>query len=145
MDRLNYHHLRLFREVANEGNLTRAAKRVGLSQSALSSQIRTLEQRLGHNLFDRKGRSLKLTEVGAIVLDHADRIFGTGRELLATLEGSASEMRALRVGAVSTLSRNFQMEFPWLGSIAIASFAWFFISFWGGILVMLWARLMKIF
>ncbi|MEM6403334.1 MAG: apolipoprotein N-acyltransferase [Cyanobacteria bacterium P01_D01_bin.116] len=34
---------------------------------------------------------------------------------------------------------------PWLGSIAIASFAWFFISFWGGILVMLWARLMKIF
>ena len=34
---------------------------------------------------------------------------------------------------------------PWLGSIAIASFAWFFISFWGGILVMLWARLMKVF
>ncbi|MDY6897680.1 MAG: apolipoprotein N-acyltransferase [Cyanobacteriota bacterium] len=34
---------------------------------------------------------------------------------------------------------------PWLGSIAIASFAWFFISFWGGILTMLWAKLMKIF
>ncbi|MEM7715883.1 MAG: apolipoprotein N-acyltransferase, partial [Cyanobacteria bacterium P01_A01_bin.68] len=34
---------------------------------------------------------------------------------------------------------------PWLGSIAIASFAWFFISFWGGILVMLWARLIKVF
>ncbi len=34
---------------------------------------------------------------------------------------------------------------PWLGSIAIASFAWFFISFWGGILVMLWAKLMSIF
>ena len=34
---------------------------------------------------------------------------------------------------------------PWLGSIAIALFAWFFISFWGGILVMLWAKLMGIF
>ncbi len=34
---------------------------------------------------------------------------------------------------------------PWLGSIAIALFAWFFISFWGGILVMLWAKLMRIF
>ena len=34
---------------------------------------------------------------------------------------------------------------PWLGSIAIALFAWFFISFWGGILVMLWAKLMNIF
>ncbi|MGB3650577.1 MAG: apolipoprotein N-acyltransferase [Rivularia sp. (in: cyanobacteria)] len=34
---------------------------------------------------------------------------------------------------------------PWLGSIAIALFAWFFISFWGGILVMLWAKLMSIF
>lgn len=34
---------------------------------------------------------------------------------------------------------------PWLGSIAIALFAWFFISFWGGILVMLWAKLMRVF
>lgn len=111
MDRLNYHHLRLFHEVANDGNLTRTAKRVNLSQSAISSQIRTLEQRLGHDLFERVGRRLKLTEVGLIVLDHADRIFGTGHELMATLDRTGGQLPPLRVGAISTLSRNFQLSF----------------------------------
>lgn len=118
MDTLNYHHLRYFREVAHDGNLTRTAERVNLSQSALSSQIRTLEARLGHALFDRVGRRLVLTEVGQIVLDHADRIFGTGEELIATLQRSNAEVPPLRVGALSTLSRNFQLRFlaPVLGA-----------------------------
>jgi LysR family transcriptional activator of nhaA len=71
MQNLNYHHLRYFHEVAKEGNLTRAANRINLSQSALSIQIRQLEERLGHPLFDRIGRQLVLTEVGRIVLDRA--------------------------------------------------------------------------
>lgn len=111
MDTLNYHHLRYFREVAHEGNLTRTAERMNLSQSALSAQIRTLEDRLGHRLFDRVGRHLKLTEVGRVTLDYADRIFGTGHELLTTLERGYKGNTPLRVGALSTLSRNFQMRF----------------------------------
>ncbi|RKF05812.1 LysR family transcriptional regulator [Oceaniradius stylonematis] len=111
MDRLNYHHLRYFREVAHEGNLSRAAERLNVAQSALSSQIRTLEARLGHALFERIGRTLVLTEVGRITLDHADRIFGVGEELLATLDRSGSAEPPLRVGALSTLSRNFQIAF----------------------------------
>ena len=111
MDQLNYHHLRYFREVAHEGNLTRTAERLNLSQSALSTQIRNLEDRLGHPLFDRVGRQLVLTEVGRIALDHADRIFGTGRELLETLNRSNDQTPPLRVGALSTLSRNFQLQF----------------------------------
>ncbi|MCC1491976.1 LysR family transcriptional regulator [Cognatishimia sp. F0-27] len=111
METLNYHHLRYFREVAHEGNLTRAADRLNLSQSALSSQIRTLEDRLGHALFDRTGRRLVLTEAGRIALNHADRIFGTGKELIDTLERTGTARAPLRVGALSTLSRNFQMRF----------------------------------
>ena len=72
--RLNYHHLRYFREVAIEGNLGRAAERLNVAQSALSVQIRQLEERLGFTLFDRVARSLVLTEAGRIALDHADRI-----------------------------------------------------------------------
>ncbi|MEM1007166.1 MAG: LysR family transcriptional regulator, partial [Pseudomonadota bacterium] len=47
---LNYHHLRYFWAVAHDGNLTRTAQRLNLSQSALSVQIRELEDRLGHPL-----------------------------------------------------------------------------------------------
>lgn len=111
MDRLNYHHLRYFREVAREGHLTRAAERLNLSQSALSAQIRQLEDRLGHALFARRGRQLILTEAGRIALDHAERIFGAGEELLTVLGDGSGRARPLRIGALSTLSRNFQLQF----------------------------------
>ncbi len=109
--RLNYHHLRYFEEVAREGNLTRAAARLNLSQSALSTQIRQLEERLGHPLFTRTGRTMVLTEAGHIALDHATRIFGVGDDLIATLTKSGGTAGPLRVGALSTLSRNFQLRF----------------------------------
>lgn len=108
---LNYHHLRYFREVAIEGNLGRAAARLNVAQSALSVQIRQLEARLGFDLFDRVGRALHLTEAGRIALDYADRIFNAGDELVATLRQGGPASQVLRVGALSTLSRNFQMRF----------------------------------
>ena len=109
--RLNYHHLRYFREVAHEGHLGRTAARLNVAQSALSMQIRQLEDRLGHALFQRVARTLVLTEAGRIALAHADRIFSAGDELLATLQQNGSAAAPLRIGALSTLSRNFQMQF----------------------------------
>jgi LysR family transcriptional activator of nhaA len=117
MSELNYHHLRYFWAVAHDGNLTRAASRLNLSQSALSTQIKTLEERLGHALFERRGRQLHLTEAGRLVLDHADAIFVVGDELIGALRDRESGRRILRVGALATLSRNFQLSFlqPLLG------------------------------
>lgn len=114
---LNYHHLHLFRAVAHDGNLTRTAEKLHLSQSAVSVQIRKLEDRLGHPLFDRRGRQLHLTEAGRIALDHADAIFAVGDELLGTLRDAGRGLQVLRVGALATLSRNFQLGFlrPVLG------------------------------
>lgn len=111
MAQLNYHHLQYFQAVAHEGHLTRAARRLRISQSALSSQIRQLEERLGQPLFERRGRALHLTEAGRIALDHADTIFATGDELVATLQQTARTRQVLRVGALATLSRNFQLAF----------------------------------
>lgn len=112
MAELNYHHLRYFQTVAHEGNLTRAAERLNVSQSAVSTQIRQLEDRLGQELFERRGRTLVLTEAGRIALDHADSIFAIGDELLSTLGERPSERRRiLRVGSLATLSRNFQIGF----------------------------------
>lgn len=114
---LNLHHLRLFRAVAHDGTLTGAARRLNLSQSALSTQLRTLEATLGHDLFVREGRGLTLTEAGRIALDHADAIFRTAEDLSATLRETGRVRRALRIGALATLSRNFQVQFlrPLLG------------------------------
>lgn len=108
---MNLHHLRLFRAVAADGSLTGAARRLNLSQSALSTQIKALEASLGHALFERRGRSLVLTEAGRIALDHADAIFRTAEDLAAVMRETGNVRRALRVGALATLSRNFQMEF----------------------------------
>ena len=118
MNHLNFHHLRYFWAVAHEGNLTRAAQRLHVSQSAVSVQIKQLEQQLGHELFERRGRQLALTEAGSIALDYADTVFGLGDELVGTLgEHTGTARRVLRVGALSTLSRNFQISFlqPLLG------------------------------
>lgn len=114
---LNYNHLRYFHAVAHEGSLTRAAARLNLSQSALSVQLGRLEAALGHDLFERAGRRLLLTEAGRIALDYADTIFETGDELTATLAGRGAAQRTLRIGALPTLSRNFQRQFiaPLLG------------------------------
>lgn len=111
VNRLNYHHLRYFREVARQGHLGRTANLLNVSQSALSTQIKQLEESLGHALFERVSRKLVLTEAGKIALDHADRIFGAGDELLATLQQTGTTAPPLRVGALSTLSRNFQLRF----------------------------------
>jgi len=118
MAQLNYKHLKYFWAVAHEGHLTRAAERLNLSQSALSSQIRRLEEQLGHALFERRGKRLVLTEAGQVALEHADTIFSTGEELLGVLSDRAGlTRRVFRVGALATLSRNFQIAFlrPLLG------------------------------
>lgn len=110
--RINYNHLRYFWFVAHEEHLTRAAEKLNLSQSALSVQIKTLESDLGHDLFERRGRRLTLTETGRLVLDYADAIFRTGEDLLYQLaHGQEIDRRVFRVGAIPTLSRNFQIEF----------------------------------
>lgn len=109
---LNYHHLRYFYTIATEASLTRAAEQLNLSQSALSIQLKKLEEMFGCALFDREHKGLVLTEEGRIALDYAETIVRSGDELLQTLVNRGGlYQRVLRVGAAATLSRNFQLEF----------------------------------
>ncbi|WP_086616748.1 LysR family transcriptional regulator [Erythrobacter tepidarius] len=111
MANLNLHHLRLFRATAREGTLTAAARALNISQSAVSTQIKALEADLGHDLFERRGRHLVLTEAGRIALDYADQIFLASDQLMATFRAVGGQRKVLRIGALATLSRNFQMRF----------------------------------
>jgi DNA-binding transcriptional LysR family regulator len=64
-------HLEYFVAVAEEASFTRAAARVHVAQPGVSAQIRQLERELGQPLFDRSGRTVRLTEVGQTVLPYA--------------------------------------------------------------------------
>lgn len=116
--KLNYHHLFYFWTVAKTGHLTRAAQSLHVSQSALSGQIRKLEDSLGYELFIRKSRRLHLSEAGRVAFGYAEDIFGLGGELTALFSsGIQTNRQSLKIGAVATLSRNFQEGFlkPLLG------------------------------
>ena len=112
MDFLNYHHLRYFRVIAGELNLSRAARKLNLSPPALSVQLKQLEESMGHALFERLPSGLELTEAGRVALEYAQTIGRAGAELMDVMRhGVGAGRQVLRVGAVSTLSRNFQLEF----------------------------------
>lgn len=103
---LNYHHLRLFWEVARAGSLRAAAVRLHLSQPTISSQIKSLEKSLDERLFDRTGRGMKLTPSGRLVMECAAEIFSLGTEMVRSLHGLGST-RSLRlnVGITDSLPK----------------------------------------
>jgi DNA-binding transcriptional LysR family regulator len=67
------HQLRYMAAVAKAGSFTRAAEELYLAQPSLSVQVRKLEQELGVPLFERLGRSVRLTHAGELFLEHAQR------------------------------------------------------------------------
>ena len=87
MSWLNYHHLLYFWTVAREGNLTRASRQLNLTPQTVSAQIRSLEEDLGVELFERKGRRLVLTDAGRQAERYASEIFHLGRDLRDAIQG----------------------------------------------------------
>jgi DNA-binding transcriptional LysR family regulator len=115
--------LRTFREVAETLNFTKAAERLHLTQSAVSHQIRTLERDLGEPLFIRAKRGVKLSEAGAVALDHARRILDesdalrerfTGGEHTAIGRVRAAAATQAFVHLFAPLFESFMRAHPWV-------------------------------
>jgi LysR family transcriptional activator of nhaA len=106
MDWLNYHHLLYFWTTVREGSITKACRRLHLTQPTVSAQIRALEKSLKSALFDRSGKTLALTDTGRMVYRYADEIFALGRELQDALH-DRPRGQALRfaVGVADTLPK----------------------------------------
>jgi DNA-binding transcriptional LysR family regulator len=93
--------LRYFVAVAEHGGFSRAADIVGVVQSAISHRIQDLEQEVGTKLFDRVGRSVRLTEAGTVLLADA-------RGILRAIEAAKDNLRQLTAGARGRLRIGFQ-------------------------------------
>ena len=89
--------LRSFATVADVGGVTRAAGLLNLTQSAVSMQLKRLEDALGQALFDRSGRGISLTAQGEQLAGYARRMLALNDEALARLTGDAWEGE-LRLG-----------------------------------------------
>ncbi|MEO5814989.1 MAG: LysR substrate-binding domain-containing protein [Gemmatimonadaceae bacterium] len=101
---LNLHHLRLFASVAEQGGFSRAATVLRLSQPAVSKSVRELEREVGSPLFERGGRTPRLTESGTLLFARARELFAverTAEEELRALRGLESGV--LRIGASTTV------------------------------------------
>lgn len=97
---MNLNQLKSFHAVATSGSFTGAAKRLGVSQPALTSQVKGLESTYGVQLFHRRARGVDLTSVGLALFAEAERLFTVERTAEALLTGTGVQMRgSLRVGA----------------------------------------------
>jgi DNA-binding transcriptional LysR family regulator len=95
--------LRYFVAVAEEGNISRAAKRIFLTQPALSRQIKALEREIGQCLFERQAHSIRLTPVGEALVREARDILQHAEEALERVR-SAGRGARLRVGYAPSLA-----------------------------------------
>lgn len=95
--RMELRQLRYFVAVAEEGNISRAAKKIFLTQPALSRQIKALEEEFGHCLLERQAHSIRLTAAGEILLREARELLTHADALLERVRTTGSGLR-LRVG-----------------------------------------------
>lgn len=116
---LNYKQLHYFWRVAKVGSIARAAEQLRLAPQTISSQIGTLEESLGTELFHRVGRRLELTAAGQLALSYADDIFQIGRELEETVRNRPGQGDILfRVGVADVVPKSmaYHLLAPALGS-----------------------------
>jgi LysR family transcriptional regulator, benzoate and cis,cis-muconate-responsive activator of ben and cat genes len=95
--------LRYFVAVAEEGNISRAAKRIFLTQSALSRQIKALEEEIGQCLLERQAHSIRVTPVGQALLDEAQELLQQADQMLERVRSAGRGVR-LRVGYAPSLA-----------------------------------------
>src|ERR1700677_96721 len=103
--------LRYFAVVAEEGNLTRAAERLFVSQAALTKQIRRLESQLGVRLFTRSRAGMALTAAGQALAKQAPAVLGGWDQALREAKSAASQAaRVLRVGFLAGAANEATQE-----------------------------------
>lgn len=114
---MEFHQLRYVCAIAETGSFSRAAERCQIAQPSLSQQVLKLEEDLGAKLFDRLGRSVRLTEAGRAFLPHARAILNQMEEARSSVADQCADTAgSVAVGAIPTIA-------PYLMPRFTASFA----------------------
>ena len=101
---MNLHHLAIFATVAATGSLTASARKLHVSQPALSRELKAFEQRLGVMLFERHAKGMRLTQAGEVLNRYAVRLFELERTAEAAMQEIAGALRGrLTLGASNTI------------------------------------------
>lgn len=101
--------LKYFLQTAQRGNFTRAAEDLGISQPALSRSIQKLEDELGQPVFERKSRSIVLTEAGTLLQARAQQVLSILEDTKAEITDDGQSGR-VRIGAIPTIAPYFLPE-----------------------------------
>ncbi|HEY9057401.1 MAG TPA: LysR family transcriptional regulator [Aurantimonas sp.] len=106
---LDLDHLRTFVAIVDAGSFTRAADDVFKTQSAVSMQMRRLEERLGVTLFERTGRTIRITDAGSRLLAYARRMLALSQETLSAFDEEAMQGH-VRIGLPDDYAERFLPE-----------------------------------
>jgi len=105
---INFNQLRVFHEAAKHQNFTVAAKKLFITQPAVTAQIKSLEEYCNLTLFKKRGRHIFLTEEGKTLYAYAQRIFAYEKEIDDAIEDMRDLRRGiLRLGTTKTYARYF--------------------------------------
>ncbi len=99
---MDIRHLRTLAEIDERGSFSAAAEALGISQPAVSQQMRALERDVGETLIDRSGRGVQLTDRGRVVLRYAQRMLALSDEFHRELADSEGELHGALVVVSST-------------------------------------------
>jgi LysR family transcriptional regulator, hydrogen peroxide-inducible genes activator len=102
---MEFHQLRYVCAIADTGSFSRAAERCHVAQPSLSQQVQKLEEDLGARLFDRLGRTVRLTEAGRAFLPHARSILHQMEAARSGVEDKRTDVRgSVAVGVIPTIA-----------------------------------------
>lgn len=108
---INYHHLFYFKTVAEEGTVSKAAKKLLIGQPTLSAQLKLFEETIGVQLFERQHKKLILTEQGKIAFDYSKSIFKMGSEMYEVLHDRLKPLKTtLHIGALDSVSKQIILQ-----------------------------------
>ena len=108
---LNYNHLFYFYVAVKEGGISAGARKLGLTQPALSTQIKQFEQSLNETLLIRGAGGIDLTDRGRTVFEYARRMFDLSDELVAALQArKSSKSDLVRLGVANDIEKPFSVR-----------------------------------